>query len=68
VDDVVDASPVHLGCGAWGLIAVGLFASPNYVGGSEFYGVVYGGNPVQLGIQVLGMVVILSWSGVITGD
>ena len=28
IDDVVLAIPVHLFCGAWGCIAVGLFASP----------------------------------------
>jgi len=28
IDDAVDAIPVHLGNGTWGLIAAGLFASP----------------------------------------
>ena len=68
VDDVVDASPVHLFCGAWGVIAVGLFASPNYVDGSNYYGVFYGGSPVQLGIQVVGVVAIFLWSGILTGE
>ena len=31
IDDVVDASPVHLFCGAWGTIAAGLFAHPDNV-------------------------------------
>ena len=31
IDDVVDASPVHLFCGIWGTLAAGLFAHPkNY--------------------------------------
>ena len=67
VDDVVDASPVHLFCGAWGLISVGLFASPKYVYSANYSGVVYGGNPVQLGLQFLGVVIILLWSGLLTG-
>ena len=38
IDDVVDASPVHLFCGMWGTIAAGLFANPkNY---NAAYGVV----------------------------
>ena len=28
IDDVVDASPVHLFCGVWGAIATGLFCEP----------------------------------------
>mmetsp|Transcript_33641 Transcript_33641/g.95133 ORF Transcript_33641/g.95133 Transcript_33641/m.95133 type:complete len:322 (-) Transcript_33641:191-1156(-) len=68
VDDVVDAAPVHLFCGMWGLLAVGLFASPAYVpGGSVYYGVVYGGNPLQLGIQLLGGTVIFVWAAVLSG-
>lgn len=27
IDDVVDAIPVHLGCGIWGVLAAGLFAT-----------------------------------------
>ena len=68
VDDVVYAAPVHMFCGIWGLLAVGLFASPSYVpAGSEYFGVVYGGNPLQLGIQVLGAAVISLWALVLSG-
>lgn len=28
VDDAADASPVHLGGGLWGMLAVGIFADP----------------------------------------
>ena len=31
IDDVVDASPVHMFCGIWGTIAAGLFAHPDNV-------------------------------------
>lgn len=68
IDDPVDAAPVHLACGVWGLLAVGLFASPHYVESTKFYGVFYGGSVVQLGIQVLGAVAILLWSGILTGS
>eukprot|EP00640_Fibrocapsa_japonica_P001704 CAMPEP_0113935380 /NCGR_PEP_ID=MMETSP1339-20121228/2540_1 /TAXON_ID=94617 /ORGANISM="Fibrocapsa japonica" /LENGTH=469 /DNA_ID=CAMNT_0000937511 /DNA_START=106 /DNA_END=1515 /DNA_ORIENTATION=- /assembly_acc=CAM_ASM_000762 len=37
IDDVVDAVPVHMFCGMWGVIAAGLFASEeNYA--SAYYG------------------------------
>jgi len=28
IDDVVDASPVHMACGMWGTLAAGIFAHP----------------------------------------
>ena len=31
IDDVVDASPVHLFCGIWGTLAAGIFATPDNV-------------------------------------
>jgi Amt family ammonium transporter len=63
IDDPVGAISVHLGCGVWGTIAVGLFA----VGPSEQPGALYapgagpaagllmGGGFTQLGIQLLGI-------------
>lgn len=36
IDDVVNASPVHLFCGIWGTVAAGLFAHPDNV--REAYG------------------------------
>mmetsp|Transcript_4102 Transcript_4102/g.12072 ORF Transcript_4102/g.12072 Transcript_4102/m.12072 type:complete len:295 (+) Transcript_4102:374-1258(+) len=32
IDDVVNASPVHLACGTWGIIATGFFTKSNYYG------------------------------------
>eukprot|EP00951_Prasinocladus_malaysianus_P004686 scaffold33048_cov38-Prasinocladus_malaysianus.AAC.1 len=67
IDDPVDACAVHLACGSWGLLAVGLFASPKYVENSEFAGVFFGGNGAQLGIQLLGASVIFIWASFWTG-
>jgi len=50
VDDVVDAFPVHGACGAWGLVAVGLFHRTD--------GLFMGGGGSLLGSQLLGMVVL----------
>ena len=49
------------------MLATGLFASPSYVGGSKYYGIVYGGNPLQLAIQLVGIASIVAWSGALLG-
>jgi len=41
LDDAVDAIPVHLSNGLWGLILVGLFATPEYV--EQLYGSLHAG-------------------------
>merc|ERR1712232_1067194 len=62
VDDVVDAFPVHGGCGIWGTLALGFFGNPEEgLGGN---GVLYGGD--QLGTQILGIVVIFAWVGALS--
>ncbi|GMH35890.1 hypothetical protein BSKO_03758 [Bryopsis sp. KO-2023] len=66
IDDPLDASPIHLFCGAWGVFAAGLFATPqnlrNAYGSDTDAGLFYGGNGAQLGVQILGMTVISMWS------
>ena len=50
VDDPVGAISVHLVCGIWGTLAVGLF--------DQTSGLFYGGGIAQLGSQILGIVAI----------
>ncbi|MEB3360400.1 MAG: ammonium transporter [Synechococcales bacterium] len=50
VDDPVGALSVHLVCGVWGTLAVGLFNTES--------GLLYGGGFAQLGSQILGIVAI----------
>ncbi len=52
IDDPVGAVPVHGMCGIWGTLAVGIFGKESL--GLNHPGLVYGGNPTQLGIQLLG--------------
>ena len=59
VDDPVGAVAVHGFNGAWGAISVGLFDYEN--------GVFYGGGFRQLGVQVLGVVVIAIYAAVVMG-
>ena len=68
IDDVVNASPVHFVCGAWGVIAAGLFSSQNstavsYGGGDNascgvFYSCAKGDD--QLAIQIAFVVAIVA--------
>jgi Amt family ammonium transporter len=54
IDDPVGAISVHGVCGAWGTLAVGLFAKD--------IGLVAGGGLTQLGIQVLGVAAAFLWA------
>jgi Amt family ammonium transporter len=70
LDDAVDAIPVHLINGAWGVISVGLFASPTRLkavyGRDEFVGWFYSlqrgeSNARLLGVQLVGLLFIIGW-------
>jgi Amt family ammonium transporter len=60
IDDPVGATSVHLVCGIWGTLAVGLFANPNNFtqGGEGIAGLFYGGGLGQLGVQIIGILTI----------
>lgn len=60
IDDPVGAVGVHLANGVWGTIAVGLLANPSAPAGLE--GLFYTGSARLLGVQVLGIVVVLAWT------
>jgi Amt family ammonium transporter len=64
IDDPVGAISVHGVNGAWGTLAVGLFA--NGVNDESVVGLFFGGGLQQLGIQALGVVAYLIWT-LITG-
>eukprot|EP01130_Rhizamoeba_saxonica_P008318 TRINITY_DN3362_c0_g1_i2.p1 TRINITY_DN3362_c0_g1~~TRINITY_DN3362_c0_g1_i2.p1 ORF type:complete len:378 (-),score=82.64 TRINITY_DN3362_c0_g1_i2:36-1169(-) len=70
VDDPLEVTCVHGVCGAWGTIAVGIFAKTEYIEDvlgfeTDHGGVIYGGIQ-QLAVQCLGLVVILAWAGLWT--
>uniref|UniRef100_A0A0G4HS75 Ammonium transporter n=1 Tax=Chromera velia CCMP2878 TaxID=1169474 RepID=A0A0G4HS75_9ALVE len=54
VDDPVEAVPIHLFAGSWGVVAAGLMSTET--------GLFYTGDFTQLGIQLLGITVIVCWS------
>ena len=70
VDDVVLAIPVHCFCGIWGVISVGIFASPHAMGvayGSGGCGIIYSGHDgcTNAGDQLMAQLVfvgaIIGW-------
>jgi len=68
IDDPIDAIAVHLGCGIWSNLSVGLFATKGYmtrIYGERpvTYGIFYGGGFYQFGVQVLMTVVIIVFVG-----
>lgn len=66
-DDPLEAAQLHGGCGAWGLLFVGLFANKNYVQevygrtGSVQHGLFVGGGGKLLAAQIIEILVIAGW-------
>jgi Amt family ammonium transporter len=58
IDDPVGASSVHLVCGIFGTIAVGIWGNVEGVA----VGVLHGGGFAQLGIQLIGIVAVGAWA------
>ncbi|GMO58217.1 MAG: ammonium transporter [Termitinemataceae bacterium] len=58
IDDPVGASSVHLACGIWGTIAVGLWGNVPDVA----LGLFYGGGFNQLVIQLIGVGSVAAWT------
>ena len=74
IDDAVDAIPVHMVNGIWGLISTGFFASPRRLqdvyGQSDYVGWFYAwgrgsGNFNLMGCQLVGILFIAGWVTVI---
>jgi Amt family ammonium transporter len=59
IDDPVGASSVHLGCGVFGTLAVGIWGNVEGVA----VGVLHGGGFAQLGVQFLGVISVGAWAG-----
>jgi len=66
IDDAVDAFAVHGCCGYWGLIATGLFSNQANIDAAHQPGIINYSVGRQLGVQLLGGLVIACWSAAIT--
>ena len=65
IDDPVNVIPVHGFCGAWAVIAVGLFASRKMMQttyGLNEAGLLYSGEFKMLGLQLLEVIVVAAWT------
>jgi len=76
IDDAVDAIPVHMIGGAWGVISTGLFSNPDRMevafGLGEHAGWFYewgqgSGDFTLLGIQLLAVLFIFAWASITMG-
>ncbi|MET0919566.1 MAG: ammonium transporter [Acidimicrobiia bacterium] len=73
IDDPVGAVPVHLACGIWGTLAVGLFATGQYGiptatgadNSNPVEGLFYGGGGSQLVAQIIGNVACILCAGIL---
>jgi Amt family ammonium transporter len=65
IDDPVGAIPVHLVCGIWGTLAVGLFAS--IPGNTGTTGLFFGGGTTLLVSQLVGVLVVGLWTAITAG-
>ena len=61
VDDPVGALSVHLVCGIWGTLSVGLFASTAAPGGIDADGLFYGGGLTLISSQVTGILAVAAF-------
>lgn len=70
LDDAVDAIPVHMACGMWGLLCVGLLGSPDRIGAAYgtdehagwFYELGRGRFDASLlGCQICGILFVFGW-------
>ncbi|MDR1302194.1 MAG: ammonium transporter [Treponema sp.] len=58
IDDPVGASSVHLVCGIWGTLAVGIWGNAEGIA----VGLLHGGGFHQLGIQAVGILSVGAWA------
>ncbi|KAL7081311.1 hypothetical protein ACP275_14G031800 [Erythranthe tilingii] len=72
-DDPLEAAQLHGGCGAWGIIFTGLFATKKYVNEvypgqpSRPYGLFMGGGYGLLAAHIIQIVVIIGWVSLTMG-
>ncbi|MBL8117558.1 MAG: ammonium transporter [Anaerolineae bacterium] len=69
VDDAVGASAVHLACGVWGIISLGLFAEPTLTPFAAnvkagFGGILVAGGSIDILVtQIIGSLATIAWVG-----
>lgn len=71
IDDPLDAAPIHGLCGAWGVLAVGIFGTDKNAAYVGYLASAAGENPFtrgqQFAVQLAGLFSILGWTLVTSG-
>jgi Amt family ammonium transporter len=67
IDDPVGATSVHLGCGVFGTICVGLFAQEGVTTLSTVNGLFFGGGASLLGVQLIGIIAVGAFTFIASG-
>ncbi len=68
IDDPVGAVPVHLFCGVFGTLAIGILADPDVqANGDGPAGLLYGGGMSLMLSQIAGVVTVMTFSAIGTG-
>lgn len=67
IDDPLNASALHMGSGIVGMISVAFLGNPKYMADPSQAGIFYGGNGLQLGYQIYGVVVYFLWAFGVSG-
>jgi len=67
IDDPLDAAPVHMFCGIWGVFSTSLFATKENMEevlgrAVDVYGLFYGGGFGQVWVQLVGILSVMGWS------
>mmetsp|Transcript_114570 Transcript_114570/g.323935 ORF Transcript_114570/g.323935 Transcript_114570/m.323935 type:complete len:505 (+) Transcript_114570:44-1558(+) len=66
IDDPLEASAIHGGCGIWGVLAVGIFGNDDNAAFAGYQGSANGNHPFrtgeQFGVQLVGILMILVWT------
>lgn len=72
IDDAVDAIPVHMFGGAWGVLAAGLFSSPRLMAIADYstasvgwfytWNAAYKGSFTLMGIQICAVLFVFGWT------
>jgi Amt family ammonium transporter len=63
IDDPVGASSVHLVCGIWGSLAVGIWGNAP---GNGISGLLHGGGFAQLRVQAIGVLAVGAWAALVS--
>jgi len=71
IDDPLDAAPIHGFCGAWGVLAAGIFGTDENAKIAGYAASAAGEKPLgsgqQFAVQLIGVIAIMAWTCIMSG-